>query len=140
MLRAEPFEMPWGSSISAQVYSSNVLGNSVYSDIGNGAVILSIPSAPYDLENDIAYTTASTIGFKWTAPDETGGTAVIDYRVYYDQGDALTSDFVVLESNIVDLEYIATSMSMGVTYRFKVAARNLVGYSAQSDSISILAA
>lgn len=84
VLRADPFELPWGSSISAQVYSINVVGSSAYSVVGNGAIILSIPSTARTLTDNPAYTTANSIGFYWVAPSETGGTPVIDYRVYYD--------------------------------------------------------
>jgi hypothetical protein len=135
VLRASPFEIPWGSSINARVYSMNVVGQSEYSSIGNGAVILSIPSEPRNLANDAAASTSSDIKFTWYAPSETGGTPVIDYRVYYDQGDPSTTDFIALESNILDTEFTATSLTMGLAYRFKVAARNSVGYSALSEEV-----
>jgi len=37
-------------------------------------------------------------------------------------------------------EYTAVGLTMGTAYRFKVAARNVVGYSELSDEVSILAA
>lgn len=140
VLQAEPFDLPWGSSIYAKVRSINVVGSSEFSATGNGAVILSIPSEPTDLENNSAVSQATFIAFTWRAPVHDGGSPIIDYRVYYDQGDPAATDFVVLESNIVGLAYTATPTLMGVTYRFKVAARNLMGYSIKSGSVSILAA
>lgn len=45
----EPFEIPWGSSIYARVKAFNVIGESQWSEPGNDAVILSVPSAPTNL-------------------------------------------------------------------------------------------
>ena len=36
--------------------------------------------------------------------------------------------------------FVANNLQMGTTYRFKVAARNSVGYSELSESVSVLAA
>jgi hypothetical protein len=44
-----PFDIPWGSSIWARVQAVNVIGNSEFSEAGNGAMILSVPGAPTDL-------------------------------------------------------------------------------------------
>ena len=63
----------------------------------------------------------------------------MDYRVSYDQGQG-TNTFVVLASGITEEAYIATGLTSGVTYIFKVQARNIKGFSAYSSEISILAA
>lgn len=46
-----PFEIPWGSSIYARVKATNVMGESGYSEAGNGALIMSVPSSPTNLAN-----------------------------------------------------------------------------------------
>lgn len=46
-----PYELAWGSQIYAIVSATNVKGESLYSPEGNGAVILTNPEAPTDLEN-----------------------------------------------------------------------------------------
>jgi hypothetical protein len=48
-LRAEPFLLPWGSSVWARVIATNINGDSEASADGNGAVILTNPDAPYNL-------------------------------------------------------------------------------------------
>lgn len=48
--------------------------------------------------------------------------------------------WVVLESNIATTSYTATNLTPGNTYSFKVTARNVVGYGAQSSAVTILAA
>lgn len=62
----------------------------------------------------------------------------MDYQVYYDEGNNL--DWFLLESSVLTQEYTALSLSSGVTYKFKVRARNSVGFSLFSAEISALAA
>jgi Fibronectin type III domain len=47
---------------------------------------MSVPSAPTGLLNVPSNTTGTQIGLSWTAPTQTGGTPILDYKVYYDQG------------------------------------------------------
>ena len=47
-----PYGLPWGSSVYAIVYASNIYGDSVDSDSGNGGVILTYPDNPVSLAND----------------------------------------------------------------------------------------
>jgi hypothetical protein len=44
-----PYNLPWGSSIYAKLYATNSYGDSETSEVGNGAVILTNPDAPFDL-------------------------------------------------------------------------------------------
>jgi hypothetical protein len=45
--------LPWGSSIHARIVAINDIGDSVASNDGNGAIILTNPDAPYDLINNV---------------------------------------------------------------------------------------
>jgi hypothetical protein len=132
-----PYNLAWGSSIFAQVVATNIKGTSTVSVTGNGALILRIPDAPLNLENVASLTDFDTVGLTWDEGVENGGTKVIDYRVWYSQ-DATT--FSILESSIVILPYQVNSLTVGVTYTFKVESRNAYGYSAQSSEISVLTA
>jgi len=63
---------------------------------------------------------------------------VIDYSVYYDQG---LSTYVLLASSIANNYYVTSvTLTAGITYSFKVTARNAVGSSEQSVALSVLAA
>jgi len=64
-LMIAPYHLPWGSSVYAKVMAINSIGNSLVSDEGNGATILTIPDAPTDLANDPVVTTSSQIGLTW---------------------------------------------------------------------------
>jgi hypothetical protein len=53
-LRSAPYSFDWGDSIHAKVKATNIVGDSDYSAVGNGAIILTIPSAPVNLAIDTA--------------------------------------------------------------------------------------
>jgi hypothetical protein len=58
-LLAPPFSLPWGSSINAIVTAINIVGTSLNSQPGNGAVILTIPDSPVNFLNNPAVTSAT---------------------------------------------------------------------------------
>jgi hypothetical protein len=79
-----------------------------------------VPDAPVDLANDPTTTTDTVIRFTWNDGASDGGTAVIDYSVYYDQGTG-SGTFVLLESNVPTAYYLTTvTLTAGTTYTFKV--------------------
>lgn len=133
--------MAWGASIFANVIAVNKAGNSITSSNGNGAQILTIPAAPVNLANNPTSTTATQIAITWSISPTNGGTPVIDYKVEYDAG-AGNSVYTTLATGVTSTSYIATGLTAGTTYSFKVYARNAVGYSLGSDPVSpsILAA
>jgi hypothetical protein len=78
------FGLPWGSSINAYVVAYNTYGFSQPSPTGNGAVILTSPDMPINLEEIVANRTPTSISIQWEAGASDGGTQVLDYRVSYD--------------------------------------------------------
>jgi len=132
-----PFSLPWGSSIWARVTAINAYGSSRQSLAGNGAIILTIPDAPLSFINLPQVTSASQIGVSWVEGFSNGGTPVIDYHLYYDQG---VGNYITLASGITTQFYTAVGLTQGVTYRFKVRSRNAYGTSLDSAELSILAA
>ena len=82
--REDPFNLAWGSSIYARVYASNIMGDSLFSPAGNGAMITTVPSAPTNIEFDPALSNAVQIKVTWQTPLENGGVEILDYRIWYD--------------------------------------------------------
>ena len=137
VLRAAPFSLDWGDEVYAKVYAFNTYGNSLNSLEGNGAIITTTPDVPTDLEEVYAQRTKSTLGLAWVAPVFTGGAVIDDYRVNFAlQGQA----FSVLATGVVDTTYIATDLTFGQTYEFKIESRNSYGYSAFSQTITLYCA
>jgi hypothetical protein len=98
-----------------------------------------VSDAPINLANDVAVTDANKIGLTWAKPVFDGGSALIDYRIFFDDATGFT--FTELVSGLTGTSYTATSLTQGLTYQFKVEARNVYGFSLTYSSIvSILTA
>lgn len=130
-----PFSHEWGASITAKIIATNVYGASSFSNEGNGATITTKADAPHSLAE--VSRTATTLGLSWSEGSANGGATVTDYTVSYDQG---TSTYVVLESNVGVASYVATDLTPGTVYKFKVQARNSFGLSDYSTELSLLCA
>ena len=139
VLQASPYNLAWGASVHATVLATNVVGSSAASTGGNGAVITTNPDPPTSLANNAAITSASVIALTWTAPTVVGGTAVVDYRVSWDQG---TSNYVILAQGVTTAFYSTTAtLTPNTVYKFKVESRNAFGFSTSfSNEVSIRAA
>jgi len=83
-LKTTPYSIPWGESVFATITAVNYYGPSVESLPGNGAIIVTVPDAPIDLENLPLITNANQIGLNWQLGLSDGGTPVIDFTLYYD--------------------------------------------------------
>ena len=62
---------------------------------------------------------------------------MIDYRLWMD--DSQGGGFVVQEETLTGLAHTVTGLNKGQLYSFKVEVRNVYGYSAFSNTVSILA-
>ena len=83
-LRSAPFNLQKDDAVNVRIISVNFFGDSVESATGNGAVIQLVPDAPVSLTNDPTTTDDTRIRFSWSDGASDGGTAVLDYAVYYD--------------------------------------------------------
>lgn len=93
-LKNPPFNLAWGASIQANIVAVNKYGQSLVSDAGNGAIILTIPDAPVNLANNPSSTTGSQIALSWAQGTSNGGTPVLDFTIVYKVLNA--ADFAVL--------------------------------------------
>ncbi len=139
VLQASPYNHAWGASIFATVLARNIVGSSNASISGNGAIITTNPNPPTSLANNAAVTSSSLIALTWVAPTIDGGSAIIDYRVSWDQG---TSNYVILVQGVTTAYYSTTAtLTANTIYKFKVESRNAFGHSTSfSNEVSIRAA
>jgi hypothetical protein len=121
-LIASIYNLDWGSEINAKVIAFNLYGDSTESDVGNGAIILTNPDAPVNLIEVYAERSATSLGLSWDEGVENGGSPVIDYTVNYEIG--TSGSYVELKAGVLLTEYIATGLTPGETYSFKIQARN----------------
>jgi hypothetical protein len=135
-LKASPYLIVWGGSIYAKVIAKNVVGSSLASDEGNGAIIFTTPDPPTDVINVVANTNGYALGLSWTAADN-GGSEIIDYAVSVQDNDETVE---LVSTGIVAKDYIVSGVNSGVLYKVRVQARNSEGYSDYSSYVYILAA
>jgi hypothetical protein len=136
VLIAEPYILTWADPVYAKLSASNVYGTSIYSLAGNGAILHTIPDAPTLVLENLVHRTASTIGLYWSTTF-VGGTPIVDYTVQSDQG---LDTFTTIASGITVKSHTATGLTFGVTYKFRVSARNAFGDSNWSTEFIILCA
>jgi hypothetical protein len=97
------------------------------------------PTAPLDLQNVVETTDADSIGLTWSVPSSDGGSAVLNYLVFFKL--ETDTDYVELASDVVETSYTTTAdLTDGENYMFKVQARNAVGNSVDSNEVTIRAA
>lgn len=65
----------------AKVLAYNKYGDSIESEPGNGAIIITFADAPIDLAEVAILRTHSSISFTWAQGLSNGGSPEIDYRV-----------------------------------------------------------
>jgi hypothetical protein len=87
------YGLNWGSSIYVKVIAYNSYGNSLYSDVGNGAVLMTIPSPQVNLAETTSLRATQTIALEWQNGVTDGGTPIVDYQVNFA---TVTGSFSVL--------------------------------------------
>ncbi len=97
VLHSPPFSLPWASHIYAKVTAANIYGNSLSSEVGNGAVIYAVPDAPVSLAENRNERTSTTLGLTWSDGPDSGGLTVTKYRVTVS---SLTGTFLVIADDI----------------------------------------
>jgi len=126
-----------GQSVRARISAINFYGESELSDVGRGAIFVSVPDTPL-LSNNPDVTNENRIGLSWQGGLSDGGTAVLDYRITYDQS---IGTYITLAEDLMQTQYTtAVALISGRTYKFRIQSRNSVGYSPLSTEIAILAA
>lgn len=102
-----------GENYQFKVQARNTVGYSLDSEVITIRAAR-IPDAPVNLVNDLSVTTDERIKITWSDVPYDGGSPVIDYDIYFDQG---LSVFVLLDSGIISKEYTTSvALTPGTTY------------------------
>jgi hypothetical protein len=118
------------------VQARNIVGLSA---ISNQIEVLAaqIPNAPINVAEVVGKTTGYQVGLSWSDGSYDGASPVIDYQVLFAESSA---EFTIYASNLLARETIVSGLTPGLTYKFSIKSRNLVGYSAQSAATNAVAA
>lgn len=95
-----------------------------------------VPDTPINLAEDISVRTSTTDGISWADGAHDGGLPVLDYRV--SKRVTGETDYIVAVEGLITSSYTLDSLTLGVTYEVVVESRNDVGYSLQTDYLTIL--
>jgi hypothetical protein len=82
-LQTSPFDLYWGDHVFAKVKAINVVGESAFSDLGNGAHLITLPDKPINLADNTALTDKTQIALTWEDGAQNGGEVILDYRIWY---------------------------------------------------------
>jgi hypothetical protein len=99
VLRLAPYSLPWGSNVYAKVIAYNSYGDSQESESGFEAIILTVPSAPFGLQEVTAMRTDNSITFEWSPSLADGGAPILDYKLTYDQA---TNNWIELDPAVTE--------------------------------------
>ena len=109
-----------GVTYHYRVSASNSFGEGAFSSEAS-AVLITVPSAPLDLK---AQGGVGQITLAWSAPENDGGSDVIDYILMRgDQPDSISE----LTEIGLDTVYADSGLSMGSTYYYMLLALNAAG-------------
>ena len=129
-----------GHTYKYRVRAQNYLGYGTYSSILS-AVPKRVPGKPSSVPVNVeASTTANVIYISYSTVRDNGGSSIIKYNIYIDDG--LGGSYSSAISNNLLLTYNTGSLSLvsGRTYRIKFSAVNSEGEGELSDAVSILLA
>lgn len=126
---------------SFKVKAVNVIGSSDLSDKFTivAAVLPDAPGVPAKHQASV-----SSMEIRWSAPVSDGGSAILDYNVYWDRGQGIDSFYLIGTTEGYLTFTVTPAISAfyigGEWYKFRVTAVTSVGEGDYSESVAILAA
>lgn len=127
----------YGNSYSYRIRAKTSRGFSVYSSILT-ATLMKIPDAPVDIPVSTTNTNKNQIEITYTGLVNNGGSAVLNYNVYIDDGNNGT--FLSAVNNSLNKSFIFNNLTTGKFYRIKYSAVNSIGESPHSGVLSVYTA
>ena len=146
VLVAAPFTLPPGTTVVAKVQARNARGWGPFSEENTaGAVVITEPlQMPAPLrDSDATTTTQIKVDWEALAPPEDGMSPVLTYNLEWDGGsDGETWAEVVGETTDYLLTHftVSSGTAPGESYRFRVRARNSLGWGEWSPVATVKAA
>jgi hypothetical protein len=141
-LEAAPFKLKDGDSVYARIVCQNVIGSSIASDVDNGAIIPSVPSAVQNFR--CGDRRATSVSVSWDTPLSNGGSPISCYVVTVQQvnsgsfnNQVFTNEICSSGQNYNQFQtrtFTATGLTNGQSYVMTIVARNVAG-----SSISVTA-
>ena len=124
-----------GFEYQFKVRAVNAAGEGPLSTASVPLLAAEVPQAPRRLR--LVSRSATALEIRWDPPSDTGGVQLLGYSVYVAVGDAAYQQVVAAASTSdpTKLTHIhtGTALTSGAAYRFRVAARNVIGESPEAQ-------
>ena len=138
VLRGAPYNLVLGDLVRAKVKATNAVGDSDFSQENTGGVVVeTVPGPMTSLSQDLTSQSLEWIVLTWdalTTQEETGGTAILNYRVRWNQGTTnVWVDLATVAAGPDPLSYTANGLTGGIYYQFTVQAENIHGWGYESS-------
>ena len=130
-----------GLSLNFRIRATNLSGFSVTSP-SQATIIADVPLKPASPIIVQSLTSATQITIQLTTP-ENGGSTLLGYDVEMD--DVLGGGFSSISTTLLAVTRASVTstshaVKKGLTYRFRYRAKNVIGFSNYSDTVSFMAA
>jgi hypothetical protein len=143
-LRAAPFNLVLGDLVRAKARALNAVGAGPYSQANvDGATIQTVPQQVTGVAFVEASSTSSEITVSWnelTTTAETGDSPITEYELYQAEQAGTPSWSLAATVAAGTSQETATGLTGGVTYLYKVRAKNQHGAGLFSSEVTALAA
>ena len=129
-----------GDLVKAKVRAKNSIGWSSFSSVNTAGA--TIQTAPTFMNDPVkaATSTASILDITWSAisiPSYTGGLAITSYNLEWDQGTSSWAELVGQTTPYTSLSYSKTGLTAGTVYKFRLRAKNSIGFGPYSNEVSM---
>ena len=137
------FAVVAGKTYKFKVTATNFVGTSDFSEV-IAVLAATVPDKPINLQFLPNDSNAYQVALKWESGAYDGGSPLLSYTILYSEGLSQMTVYMEDPEYWDDLygtmQFIATGLTPGKSYRFAVQARNAIGLSKQSEILSVLAA
>jgi len=134
--------LSYSTTYNITISATNVMGQSILSD-PIIIVTYTFPTAPVLITATASVTVAGNVNLNWNAPSYNGGIAITDYVIQYrTSGGPITSgpgpwiSYPHAASTATNI--LISGLTSGTSYDFRVAAVNVVGTGAFSNSLTTI--
>lgn len=127
-----------GADYRFKIVAFNAVGDGAYSEQVS-IVAATKPAAPTPPQ--LLSQSDEAISIQWVESplSDNGGSPILDYKIYYDNALGNNNFILLAASTTPDLTFTLTSVTPGLSYRFKLSAVNIVDESLQSSEVAIIA-
>jgi titin len=118
-----------------RVSAINGKGTGALSSVASATTLAVIPASPTALTVFAGFPTTTSVKLSWTAPTDTGGSAVTDYMIEYSKNGTTWTTLTHTASAATNATI--TGLTTKTAYQIRVSTKNAIGFSAPSALLSV---